>query len=330
MPNVLVTGANGFVGSHMLPALLEAGHRVLALVRDDDGAAQVLRRLAPGQDASVEIRRGDVTRPETLPGALEGAEAVLHLVAVPRDWDGGATLRLVNTEGTRNIVKAASDAGVRRFVHLGALGVTDDPDLHYASSKAKAIAIVRDSGLDWTILSPSLLYGPRDGFFNILADLVRMSPGIVPITGKGDSRFQPLAIGDLARAAVITLADPATIGQEYLLGGPRVWTYREMMGETLRGMGKRRAMLPMPVVIIRLVAGAAEMVHLPFPVATDQLRQLKLDNVGPLDGVRSAFGFDPQPMEGGLGHLRFKLKDQEPDAMGAAPAAPDARQAGTT
>lgn len=314
MTTTLVTGANGFVGSHLTPALVDAGHRVVALVRDADGAGQVNRRLTPGQREQVEIRHGDVTRPETLAAALAGMDGILHLVAVPRDWDGGATLRLVNTEGTRNLLRAATDAGVRRFVHLGALGVTDDPDLHYASSKAKAMALVRESGLDWTILSPSLLFGPRDGFFNILADLVRMSPGIVPITGRGDARFQPLAITDLGRAAVAAFADPGTIGRELPLGGPRYWTYREIMEEVLRGMGKRRALVPMPVAVIRLVAGVSEMVRLPFPVATDQLRQLRLDNTGPLDSVRAGFGFDPQPMDGALTHLRHRLRDQEPDA----------------
>jgi len=314
MSTVLVTGANGFVGSHLVPALADAGHHVLALVRDDDGAALVQRRLTAGQRASVEIRRGDVTKPDSLPAALAGADAVLHLAAVPRDWDGGATLRLVNTEGTRNILVAAAAAGIRRFVHLGALGVIDDPSLHYGSSKAKAMALVRESGLDWTILSPSLLFGPRDGFFNILAGLVRMSPGIVPITGKGDARFQPLAIADLAKAAVLTLGDDATIGREYLLGGPRYWTYREIVEEVLRGMDKRRLLVPMPVAVIRLVAGASETIRLPFPVATDQLRQLKYDNTGPVDGVRTGFGFEPQPMEGALTYLRRKVKDQEPAA----------------
>jgi NADH dehydrogenase len=298
----------------MVPALVNAGHRVLALVRDQEGADQIMRRLTPGQRPSVEIRTGDVTRPDTLPAALAGADAVLHLVAVARDWDGGATLRLVNTEGTRNVLKAATDAGVRRFVHLGALAVIDDPDLHYGGSKAKGMALVRESGLDWTILAPSLLYGPRDGFFNILADLVRMSPGIIPITGRGDARFQPLAIEDLAKAAVLALGDEATIGREYPLGGPRYWTYREIMEEVLRGMGKKRAMVPMPVALIRLVATVSEKARLPFPVATDQLRQLKHDNIGPLDGVRAGFGFDPRPMEGGLTHLARRLRDQEPAA----------------
>ncbi len=312
MSTVLVTGANGFVGSHLVPALVDAGHHVLALVRNDGGAAEVLRRLEPVQRGFVEARRGDVTRPDSLPEALVGADAVLHLAAVPRDWDGGATLRLVNTEGTRNLVAATKAAGIRRFVHLGALGVVDDPALHYASSKAKAMALVRESGIDWTILSPSLLFGPRDGFFNILAGLVRMSPGVVPLTGKGDARFQPLAIGDLAKVAAQTLDDGATVGREYLLGGPRYWTYREIVEEVLRGMGTRRRLVPMPVALIRLVAGASEAVHLPFPVATDQLRQLRLDNTGPLDGVRAGFGFEPQPMEGGLTHLRLKVEDQEP------------------
>ena len=314
MSTILVTGASGFVGSHMVPALVDVGHRVLALVRDDDGAGQVKRRLAPSQRDAVEARLGDVTQPDTLPAALEGADAVLHLVAVPRDWDGGATLRLVNTEGTRNVLRAASDAGVRRFVHLGALGVVDDPDLHYGSSKVKGMALVRESGLDWTILSPSLLFGPRDGFFNILADLVRMSPGVVPITGKGDARFQPLAITDLARAAVLTFNDQATVGREFLLGGPRYWTYREIVEEVLRGMDSKRALVPMPVALIRLVATVAEKIRLGFPVATDQLRQLKHDNIGPLGSVVDGFGFEPRPMEGGLTHLRHKLQDQEPPA----------------
>ena len=313
MSTVLVTGASGFVGSHVVPALIDAGHDVVALVGSEASGALVERRLEPAQRASLTTRLGDVTDLASLPPALDGVEAIVHLAAIPRDWDGGASLRLVNTEGTRNVVRAATDAGVRRFVHLGALGVADEPDLHYASSKAKAMALVRASGLDWTILSPSLLFGPRDGFFNILAGLVRLSPGVTPITGRGEARFQPLAIEDLARIVVRVLADPSTAGTEYLLGGPRTWTYREIMGEVLRGMGTRRVLLPVPVPVIRLVAGAMETLGIKwFPVATDQLRQLKLDNTGPAEAVRAAFGFEPRPMDGGLGHLRYSLRDQEP------------------
>ena len=313
MSTILVTGPDGFVGSHLVPALIDAGHDVRALVRTDDAAHTVRRRLSSGQRERLTTVTGDVTKPETLPAALSGADAVLHLAAIPRDWDGGSSLRLVNTEGTRFVLKSAREAGIRRFVHLGAMGVEDDPALHYASSKAKAIELVRTSGLDWTVLSPSVMFGPRDGFFNILADLVRLSPGATPITGTGQARFQPFAVADLARATVQTFEDDSTIRKELLLGGPRYWTYREMVEEVTAAMGKRRVLVPMPVPLIRLAAASAELARLRFfPVATDQLRQLRLDNTGPLDAVRRELGWDPTPMEGNLGHLRRPVRDQEP------------------
>jgi NADH dehydrogenase len=312
MSTILVTGAAGFIGRHVIPALLEGGHEVVALVRSAPSGEDVLARLAAERRDRVTLREGDVTRPGTLPHALAGVDAVVHLVAIPRDRDGGATLRLVNTEGTRNVVAAAGEAGVRRFVHLGALGVADDERLHYASSKARAEALVAASGLDWTILKPSLLWGPGDGFFNVIAGLVRLSPGLIPVPGDGRSRFQPLAVSDLARIVVAVLDDRGTVGRVYELGGPRIWTYREITAEVLRGMGRRRIMLPMPLPLIRLVAGTAELVRLPFPVATDQLRQLALDNVGPLDGVREGFGFEPLDMGGQLDYLRRKPREQDP------------------
>jgi NADH dehydrogenase len=260
----------------------------------------------------VELRRGDVTDPASISAAFDAVDAVVHLVAIPTDRDGGASLLRINSEGTRNVVAAMGAAGVHRLVHLGALGVEDDPALHYASSKARGEAIVAASDLDWTILRPSLLYGPRDGFFNILAGLVRVSPLVVPMPGSGSARFQPLAIEDLARVVALALENAATVRGTYALGGPRYWTYREILEETLRAMGARRAILPMPVPLITLVARAAEALGVPFPVATDQLRQLKLDNVGPLTSVRDGFGFEPLDMAGRLAHLRQRPGTQEP------------------
>ncbi|HEX7948784.1 MAG TPA: complex I NDUFA9 subunit family protein [Candidatus Limnocylindrales bacterium] len=310
MSTILVTGAGGFVGSHTVPALLAAGHRVVAMVHRRASGETLVGRLAAASRSDVEVRQADVTNPATLRPALAGVDAVVHLAAIPRDFNGGADLARVNMEGTRAVIGAMRSAGVGRLVHMGALGVADDPRLHYASSKARAEAAVRDSGLDWTILKPSLQFGPGDGFFNIVAGLVRLSPGIVPVPGDGKSRFQPVFVGDVAAVVVRSLADPSTIGGTFELGGPRYWTYREITEEVLRALGKRRAILPMPVPLIRLVAGAAELVHLPFPVATDQLRQLRLDNVGPLDLIPTRFGFEPRPMEGALGYLRLRARDQ--------------------
>jgi NADH dehydrogenase len=311
MPTILVTGGSGFVGSHVVPVLVDAGHAIVALSRSDASDRRILGRLDPARRRAVTIRRGDVLERETLAAALDGVDAVVHLVALPRDRDGGASLRLVNTEGTREMVAAARAAGIRRFIHLGALGVEDDPALHYASSKAKGEAIVRDSGLDWTILRPSLLFGERDGFFNILAGLVRMSPLVVPVPGSGEARFQPIDVDDFARIVALTVGDPDTIGRAFDLGGPRILTYRQILDEVLAALGTRRLVIPMPVPLISLVAGAAELVGVPFPVATDQLRQLRLDNVATVDSVKTAFGFEPADMAGRLGYLRRRVRDQE-------------------
>ena len=312
MSTVLVTGASGFVGSYVVPELVGAGHHVVALVRDQRATATVTARLDADQARGVTFRVGDVVTGSGLQEALAGVDAVVHLVAIPRDRDGGKSLLRVNLGGTRTMLDAAATAKVRRFVHLGALGVTDDPDLHYATSKARGEKAVRDSGLDWTILKPSLLWGPRDGFFNIVADLVRTSPVVVPVPGSGKARFQPLAVADLAICVRMALEDPRTVGRAIELGGPRYWTYREITREVLSGMRKSRRIVPMPVPVIGAVAGAAELVRLPFPVATDQLRQLKLDNVGALDGCYRAFGFVPRSMEGQLWYLRTKKQDQDP------------------
>ena len=197
---------------------------------------------------------------------------------------------------------------------MGAMGVEDDPALHYASSKAKAEALVRASGLDWTILKPSLQFGQGDGFFNIIADLVRLSPGVVPVPGDGDSRFQPIHVGDVARSWSRALRRPTRRS-----AARSSWAARAT-GRTARSrarcsrrMGKRRLILPMPVPLIRLVAGhgraSCDCRSRSPPTSSASSR---LDNIGPLDVIPTRFGFEPRPMEGALGYLREATRPADP------------------
>jgi len=310
MARVFLTGATGFVGSHVLPALLGAGHSVTALVRSDARATALQARFAasPGK---FETRIGTVNDRASLDAAMVGCDAVVHLVALARDWNDGADLERVNAVGTATIVAAAEAAGITRFIHLGALGVLERPELHYASSKARGEGFVRASSLDWTILKPSLIWGERDGFFNIVAALVKLPAPAVPVPGNGKSRFQPVWVGDVARAIVQVLDAPkGSIKASFELGGPRYWTYAEITREVARALGKRRIIIPMPVPLITLVARISEAIRLPFPVATDQLRQLALDNIGATDAVERELGFAPVDMGGRLGYLRRKVSKQ--------------------
>ena len=310
MAKVLLTGASGFVGSHVLPALLDAGHQVVALCRSEKVGARVQARIERGVDR-LQVRVGDIKNVDSVAAAATGCDAIVHLVAIPRDWSGGRDLDRVNHLGTANVVAAAQRAGVRRFVHLGALGVEERAGLNYASSKARGERVVRESGLDYTIIKPSLIWGERDGFFNIVAALVRIPAPVVPVPGNGKSRFQPVWAGDVARAIVTVLADAkGSIGRSYELGGPRYWTYAEITREVARALNKRRLIIPMPVPLIGLVAGVWEAIRLPFPVATDQLRQLALDNIGALDAVERELGFVPVDMAGRLGYLQRKISRQ--------------------
>jgi NADH dehydrogenase len=310
MARVFLTGATGFVGSHVLPALLSAGHSVTALVRSDARATALLARVAasPGR---LETRIGTVNDRASLDAAMVGCDAVVHLVALPRDWNDGADLERVNAVGTATIVAAAEAAGITRFIHLGALGVQERPELHYASSKARGEGFVRASSLDWTILKPSLIWGERDGFFNIVAALVKIPAPAVPVPGNGKSRFQPVWVGDVARAIVQVLDTPkGSIKASFELGGPRYWTYAEITREVASALGKRRLIVPMPVPLITLVARISEAIRLPFPVATDQLRQLALDNIGATDAIERELGFTPVDMGGRLGYLKRKISKQ--------------------
>ncbi len=291
--SVAVVGATGFVGSHVVPSLVEAGHRVIAISRDGT------RR--PEWGSAVETRAADVATGRRVPEALAGADAVVHLVAIPRET-GGRRFEQVNVRGTERVVAASVAAGIRRFVHLSAMGVTDDPKLAYLSSKWRGEQLVRESELDWVVLRPSLLFGPGDGFFSLVRTTLKWwSPGVVAIPGRGDARFQPLAAADLATAVERCVSELGRAGSIYELGGPQHVTYREIVDEVMRVTGMRRLKLPMPISLISALTVATDRFLPIFPVSHDQISSLQRPNSTQLDAFERAFGVAPRPMD--LGYL---------------------------
>jgi len=291
---VAVVGATGFVGSHLVPHLVAAGHRVVAISRTGT------RR--PDWGERVETRPADVATGAGLEAAIDGADAVVHLVAIPREA-GGRSFDEVNVRGTGRVVLAAERAEVRRIVHLSAMGVIDDPRLAYLHSKWRGEQLVRGSSLEWVVLRPSLLFGPGDGFFNLVKTTLKWwSPGIVVIPGRGDAVFQPLAAADLALAVERSLADADRAGQVYELGGPEHVTYRRIVDEVMAVTGMRRLKLGMPIPLISALTVVTDRILPIFPVSHDQIASLQRPNFTELDIFERTFGVPPRRLD--LGYLQ--------------------------
>lgn len=265
---ILVTGASGYVGSHIVRRLVESGKPARAMVYNRERAMREGRL----SDLAIEWVQGDVTRPETLAAALAGVTAVIHTVAIAIE-KGGRTYEAINYGGTVNLVEAMKAAGVRRLVNISQLGADANLPYRFLASKGKAQEYVAASGLDWTALRPSVIWGPEDEFANTFARLIPLTPIIFPIVGDENARFQPIWVGDVATAAVKALDDAQTIGQEYELGGPEVLTLEEIERRTLQAVGARRWMIRFPMPLLRLAVTLMEFA-LPAPPVTRSLLEL--------------------------------------------------------
>lgn len=286
---ILVTGGSGFLGSHIVHRLVESGFPVRVLVRNLERA----RREGRLEGISIDWVTGDVTEPATLPPAMEGVEAVVHTAAIAIE-KGHVTYEEVNHHGTVNIVDSAKEAGVTRFLNVSQLGA--DPDLPYRflASKGRAQVHVSQSGMDWTQFRPSVIWGPEDEFANTFARLALVTPILFPIVGDEGSRFQPIWVGDLSAAVVQSIADSATFGEIYELGGPEILTLEEIEARTLEALETSRIMLRFPLPLLRIVVRIMEALLPNPPVTSSLLELLQVSNVTD-DNQIQRFNQDPRP-----------------------------------
>jgi uncharacterized protein YbjT (DUF2867 family) len=290
---ILVTGGAGFVGNNVIEALVKAGKTVRAQVRDVEKAQ---RRLGK-HGAQVEVVQADIGDRAALKNMLDGVTAIVHTVAISME-KGGQTYDSVNYQGTVNIVDAAKEAGVWRFINISQNGADSSLPYRFLASKGKAQEYVAKSGLGWTAMRPSAIFGPQDEFFNTFARLVRLTPFIFPLVGGGKAEFQPVSVYDVADAVQRSLDDDSTLGKEFLLGGPEVLTLGEIEKRVIEALGTRRFMMPVPVWLLRPAVVVMQTVLPGSPVTTSLLDLLAVPNTTPDNALVNYFKMTPIPFSG--------------------------------
>jgi len=285
---VVVTGASGLVGTHVCEQLSRQGWKVRAIVRNTGKAAQRLGHLP------LEIRTGDIRNVADMRSALSGAGSLVHLAAIAIEKPG-QTYHAVNTDATRVLIDSAKAEGVERLVYMSQNGADSASPYSFLRSKGVAQDMVQESSLAWTVLRPSVIFGPEDEFVNVLARLVRLSPLIFPLPGGGTALFQPVAVADVARAVVTVLGDDSTVRHKYGIGGPAPLTLRQMTERILIAMGASRSLVGVPVPAIRPLVALAEKILPNPPVTTGLLDLLEIDNVIEPNDLSERLGIDPVP-----------------------------------
>lgn len=276
---VFLTGGTGFVGRYILKGLLAAGHEVRCLVRESS------RKRLQGAKG-VEVIVGDITNPQTFTGKLEGCEAAIHLVGIIREFPReGITWERIHWQGSRNVIDEAKGAGVRRFLLMSAMGVRPDGVSRYQTTKYQAEEYLKKSGLEWTIFRPSLIFGREDLSINTFAWIIKKAPFYPIFGGTGESRFQPVAVENVAEGFVKALEVQASIGKTYEVGGPEIYTFRELLQVIGRVLGKKRVptvTIPLPLVMFQArFFQYVKLLGRPLlPFSVDQLKMLSEDNIG--------------------------------------------------
>ena len=293
--NVVITGASGFVGSHLAQALMGAGHTVRGLARKAPTAAR--------RKAGVEYMEGvDVTTSTTLTAKMfENTDALVHLVGIIQEAAGGQSFRRVHVDGTGNVIDAAVNAGFEgRIIYMSALGSAPDAPSEYSRTKYEAEQAVQKSGRPYTIFQPSLIIGKDGEFVAQMSDLVKYGGlpvhvpfPVIPVPGDGLNKFQPIWIEDLCGCVVKALANPATDYRIYEVGGATQLTFNDLLQGFAQSLHVSKPLVHTPVPVLNVVAGVLESMMPKPPITRDQLLSLGRDNITSSRAIEQVFGIRP-------------------------------------
>jgi uncharacterized protein YbjT (DUF2867 family) len=280
---VVVFGGSGFIGTHVVRALAKRGARVrIAMRRPHLGHA--LRVL--GDVGQIQLMQANVRYPDSVDAALEGADAVVNLVAVLHE-SGPQKFKALHVEGARAVAEASARYGVRRIVHVSALGAAPSGS-RFARTKYAGERAVLEAAPTATILRPSIVFGPEDHFFNrfgqMAATAAAVRPfGVLPLIGGGKTKFQPVFVGDVADAVCAAIQREDARGRVYELGGPRVYTFKELLQYIVRETERRVPLMPLPFFLAHplglLLGWTFSLTPFDPPLTGDQVTTLKRDNV---------------------------------------------------
>jgi len=268
-----VFGGSGFVGRYVVRLLAKTGAVVRVASRHPSRANYLKTAGHVGQIVPIAY---DLGSDASVAAALAEADIVVNLVGILHEGRN-ATFNAVQAEAPGRIARLSAAAGVSRLVHVSAIGADAASAAQYARTKAEGERAVLDAFPDATVLRPSIVFGPEDGFFNRFASMARLAPAL-PLIGGGRTRFQPVYVGDVAAAVTACLSDPSTKGKTFELGGPRTYEFRELLELMLRETGRHRALVPLPWGLAELMGSVMQRLPSP-PLTADQVEMLRRDNV---------------------------------------------------
>ena len=268
---ITVFGGTGFIGRHLVALLLQSGETVRLAVRHPHRI-----KLATGATSSPEIVQADILDETSVGSAIVGADAVFNLVGILTETSA-QTYHAIHVEGARRVALSAQRHGVRRMIHISALGASPTSPAISDRTKAEGEEAVRAAFPQATIVRPSLVFGEDDHFFSRFAAMIRSSP-VLPLIGGGTTNFQPVFVGDTIAGLLELLKRPETGGRTYEFGGTQIYSFKVLLELLLAALNRQRVLLPIPFALAEIQAGVLELFPNP-PLTRDQVQLLKTDKV---------------------------------------------------